>query len=345
MRSKIIYVTLSPCNYKGFEIMNRFDRAYRLHALLSNRRTPLSLKSIMEQLECSKSTADRDIENLRDNLQAPLEYSRDLNGYFYNQSSSKTPYELPGLWFSTEELHGLLICQQLLQNISPGILSLQIKSLQKRINNMLSKAHSPLPIVSDKIQFTSVGKRLQDDSQFKRIATALFCNQQVHIDYQPRGKDSQTSKRTLSPQKIIYHRDNWYLVAHCHNKNQLRLFSVDRINSAKSLEETAIKIADKKLQDFLNSSYGIFTGKATHMAILEFTKDRASWIADELWHSEQQGEWLKNGNFQLSIPFSDSRELVMDILKHGAEVKVTAPPFLQQIIKAQIKKMQGIYKK
>jgi predicted DNA-binding transcriptional regulator YafY len=323
--------------------MDRFDKIYRLHGLLSNRRTPVSLENIKEQLECSKATVTRTIETLRDYLNAPLEYNREANGYFYNQQSANKPYELPGLWFSSEELHGLLICQQILQNISPGILSEQINSLQQRINTMLSKENSPQPVIADKIQFTTVGRRLKDDSHFKRIATALFSNKQIHIQYQARGYDGEQSERIISAQKLIFYRDNWYLAAHCHNKNDLRIFSVDRVHSAHILDKTAQQIPNNQLQEFIQSSYGIFTGKAQYTAVLEFTKNRANWVADEQWHAEQQSQWLENGNYQLSIPFSDSRELIMDILKHGAEVKVIEPPFLLSLVEEEIKKMQKNY--
>ncbi len=323
--------------------MDRFDRIYRLHGLLSNRRLPIPLKEIMEQLECSKSTADRTIEDLRDYLNAPLEYKRSDNGYFYNQQTSVKPYELPGLWFSAEELHGLLICQQILQNISPGILSEQIESLQERINIMLNRENTPQPVVADKIYFATVGRRLKDDNHFKRIATALFSNKQMRIQYQARGGDGEHTERIISPQKLIYHRDNWYLAAHCHYRNELRMFSIDSVHSTQILEKSAQQIADEYLQDFLYASYGIFTGKAKHTAVLEFSKTRAMWVADEHWHPQQQGEWLENGHYQLSIPFSDSRELIMDILKHGAEVKVIAPKFLQNAVKQQIIAMRKNY--
>jgi predicted DNA-binding transcriptional regulator YafY len=247
------------------------------------------------------------------------------------------------LWFSAEELHGLLICQQILQNISPGILSEQIEGLQQRINKMLSRENSPQPIIADKIQFATVGRRLKEDSHFKRIATALFGNQQIHIQYQARGQDNINSERIISAQKLLFYRQNWYLAAYCHKRKALRVFSVDRVNSAQILDKTAQQIPEKQLQDFINASYGIFTGKAEHLAILEFTKDRANWVADEHWHPEQKTEWLANGNYQLSIPFSDSRELIMDILKHGAEVKVIAPQFLQAAMIEEINQMQKKY--
>ncbi|PPK76580.1 WYL domain-containing protein [Methylobacter tundripaludum] len=78
---------------------------------------------------------------------------------------------------------------------------------------------------------------------------------------------------------------------------------------------------------------------------MEFTKARAQWVADENWHPNQHGQWLDNGNYQLSIPFNGSRELIMDILKHGAEVEVKAPQFLLDGVRAQIGAMQKIYKK
>lgn len=323
--------------------MDRFDRIYHLHGLLKHRRTPISLEQIKQELECSKATATRTIETLRDHLNAPLEYSKEANGYLYNQHSSNKPYELPGLWFNAEELHGLLICQQILQNITPGILSEQIETLQQRINTMLSKENSPQPVIAEKIHFPTLGRRLKDDNHFKRIATALFSSKQISIHYCSRGDNNANSERIISAQKLIYYRDNWYIVAYCHNKQALRIFSIDRIKATQILPEKTKQLPERQLQDYIQSSYGIFTGQVQHIAVLEFSKQRASWVADELWHTEQQGEWLENGNYQLSIPYSDSRELIMDILKHGAEVKVISPVKLQNLVTDEIEKMKNNY--
>ncbi len=322
--------------------MDRFDRIYRLHSLLSNHRYPVALKKIQENLECSRATADRVIETLRDYLDAPLEYDRKANGYFYNQSSSCKRYELPGLWFNAEELHGLLICQQILQNITPGILSQQIASLEQRIAEMLSRENSPQPVLADKIYFPSIGRRLSDDGQFKRIATGLFSGRTLQIHYRSRG-DNVITKRTIFPQKLVYYRENWYLVAYCHYRNQLRLFAVDRIFAVQVQDNVIKVIPQKQLDEFIHASYGIFSGKAEQIAILEFSKERAKWVAEEHWHPEQQGKWLEDGRYQLSLPFSDSRELIMDILKHGSDVEVIAPGFLRQAVKDKIMAMKRIY--
>lgn len=94
--------------------MDRFDRIYRLHKLLTNRRIPIPLTDIMKELECAKATAARYIEDMRLYLDAPPAYDRKLNGYYYDQQHAEKPYQLPGLWFSAEELNGLLVCHQIL---------------------------------------------------------------------------------------------------------------------------------------------------------------------------------------------------------------------------------------
>jgi len=325
--------------------MDRFDRIYRLHNLLSNRRTPIPLTDIMNELECAKATAARYIEDMRRYLDAPLAYDRKLNGYYYDQQHAEKPYQLPGLWFSAEELNGLLICHQILQNISPGLLSQQISQLQQRINQLFKlQPHSPADI-SQKIKILSIGRRLKDDAQFKKIAASLFNGKRIDIHYTARGAYAAQTQRIISPQQLVYYRDNWYLAAHCHHRDQLRVFAVDNIDSAKILEQNVLLIEPELLEQFLTSSYGIFSGDAQHTAVLEFTQARAKWVADENWHPKQQGQWLDNGNYQLSIPFNDSRELIMDILKHGTEVEVKSPQFLVDGVREQIESMQKIYKK
>ena len=75
--------------------MDRFDRIYRLHNLLSTRRTPIPLTDIMKELECAKASATRYIDDMRTYLGAPLEYDRKLNGYYYDRQHADKPYQLP----------------------------------------------------------------------------------------------------------------------------------------------------------------------------------------------------------------------------------------------------------
>ena len=66
-------------------------------------------------------------------------------------------------------------------------------------------------------------------------------------------------------------------------------------------------------------------------------------MAEEQWHPQQEGRILADGSYELRIPYADPRELVMDILKHGAEVEVIAPPELRREVAQQLCKAAEKY--
>ncbi len=87
--------------------MDRFDRIFDLHRILSAARRPVPRTRIEEELECSRATAKRIIEAMRLYLNAPINYDRAANGYYYDTNDTGM-YELPGIWFSASELFALL---------------------------------------------------------------------------------------------------------------------------------------------------------------------------------------------------------------------------------------------
>ena len=100
---------------------------------------------------------------------------------------------------------------------------------------------------------------------------------------------------------------------------------------------------EKQLDAHYTNSYGIFAGKPKHTAVLRFTPERARWVADEHWHPQQQSNILADGSYELRIPYSDSRELVMDILKHGADVEVIEPEELRREVMEHLRQAAEKY--
>ena len=86
----------------------------------------------------------------------------------------------------------------------------------------------------------------------------------------------------------------------------------------------------------LESSYGIFSGKADKRARLRFTPKQARWVASEQWHPQQVSSFAKDGSYLLEFPYSNDGELIMDILKYGADVEVLGPAALRRKVKARL---------
>jgi predicted DNA-binding transcriptional regulator YafY len=321
--------------------MDKIDRIYALHKIFANARCPVARTKLEQELECSKSTVERLIGDMRLYFEAPIEYDRARNGYCYNNQKSGN-FELPGLWFNASELHALLAANQLLNNVQPGFLAEHIAPLQKRIDKILNKDTHSVKDITRRIRILQMGARRHNQHFFSNVATALLHRKQLHIHYHDRQKDRHT-QRAVSPQRLIHYRDNWYLDAYCHMREDLRSFSLDRMEKVQTLETTAKELSDQELDEYYADAYGIFAGFAKHTARLKFTPKAARWVTYEQWHPRQHGQYEIDGSYLLEIPYSDPRELIMDIMKYGADVEVVAPEPLRKQIAAQLQRARKLY--
>ncbi|HUX31495.1 MAG TPA: WYL domain-containing protein [Thiobacillus sp.] len=310
--------------------MSKLDEIYRLHRLLDGRRTGLPRAALIAEHGFSRSTLTRLIADLRDRLGAPLIHDSERGGYRYDTADGS--HALPGLWFTPAELHALVTLKHLLANLEPGLLDDHLRPLQTRIDKLLDSNHMGAGEANQRIRLLSIASRHKNPRHFQAVAHAVLQRHRLRIDYYNRERD-QTSRREISPQRLTHYRDNWYLDAWCHDKKGLRIFAVECIRTVEPLTKPAKAVAESTLNRELASSYGIFSGLPHAIAVLRFTAKRARWVAEEIWHPEQESRWLEDGRYELRLPYSDERELLMDILKYGAEVEVVAPEVLREAVR------------
>lgn len=324
--------------------MSGMERIYQIDSLLAGRKA-VPRQELQEKLGVSWATLKRDLAYLKDRLNAPIIFDRDLGGYRFETAAPRVgpQYELPGLWFSAEEIHALLTMQHLLASLDTGgLLGPHIKPLLARLTGLLGTADNPVEEVQRRIRIETVGTREFHLDQFQAVGSALLRRQRLVIRYHARGKN-ETTEREVSPQRLVHYRGNWYLDAWCHLRDQLRNFSVDAIARAEILDRRAKDVADKRLDQVLGAGYGIFSGDDVAWATLRFTPERARWVAAEKWHPAQQGRLLKDGSYELKLPYADDRELVMDILKYGADCTVLGPKPLRARVARELRRASDLY--
>ena len=325
--------------------MDRTERFYKIDQLITEYQV-VSFQALIETLEVSPATIKRDLEYLRNRLNAPITWDRKAGGYRYDKHDSATgsQFKLPGLWFNAAEIHALLTMQHLLATLDQGgLLGSHIQPLMARLNGLLSSADNTVEEVRKRVRIIGVGARHLQLHHFEQVGSALLRRKRLFITYRARGSN-QTTEREISPQRLVHYRDNWYLDAWCHLRRELRSFAVDSIIKAEIIEATAKSLAGKTLDETLGTGYGIFSGKKVQWAKLKFTPERARWVANEQWHPRQKGKFQADASYLLEIPYSDDRELVMDILKHGPEVEVLAPQKLRKRMSVLVQQTNQIYR-
>ena len=320
--------------------MKTLDRLQQLHRLFKSHRRPVSLAKLAERMECSEKTVRRAIDDLKDYFAAPLEYFIDGNGWQYVAQDGEQ-FELPGLWLTSGELQSLTLLLHVLENFGSGLLNQELAAVEKEIHKLLeARGISPSAFV-EHIKVLPLGNRHVPGKVFQAVGEALLERQQILIRY--KSYSHQLSTRTISPQTLVYYRENWYLDAWCHLRNDLRTFSLARVVSVVSNGEKAAEIAREQLQQHFTESYGIFAGKGKHTAKLRFYPEVAREIALQQWHPQQIGTW-DGDDYLLSFPYSDSRELIGDIMRHLPNVVVEAPVSLRRAIYNRLLGAMDLYK-
>lgn len=320
--------------------MDRTERFYRIDQLLNDERC-LSFEAIQAALGVSRATLRRDMQYLRDRLNAPIVYDRLGGGYRFARdearpaATSGPKYELPGLWFNASEIYALLMMQQLLNTVQPGLLGPHIAPLQSRLSALLGSQQNKPEDIEDRIRIVHTGQRAPEPANFELIATALLKRLRLKMQHWHRGRDEKTV-REISPQRLVFYRGNWYLDAWCHLRKDLRSFAVETLSDVALLDKPAKEVSAKVLDSRVQNGYGIFGGERSQWAQLRFTPARARWVASEQWHPEQRGSVLPDGSYQLDVPYSIETELVMDILRHMPEVEVIGPPALRDKVRAKL---------
>jgi predicted DNA-binding transcriptional regulator YafY len=170
--------------------MDRTERFYRIDQLLNEKKTvPFAL--LLEKLEVSPATIKRDLEYMRNRLNAPIVWDREAGGYrFAGREGGAAQYELPGLWFSAQEVHALLTMQHLLINLDTGgLLGPHIAPLLSRLQALLGTADDSTVEIHKRIRILGMASRRLALDHFAAVGSALLRRKRLLIAHYVRARD------------------------------------------------------------------------------------------------------------------------------------------------------------
>ncbi len=305
----------------------------------------INFQTLVQELEVSPATVKRDLAFLRDQLGCPIKYNRAEDVYRLESANGLGDrFEIPGLWLTQEEVLALLISHQLLAGLDPhGALARHVEPLLERIRLLLGDQEDQSMAVSQRLRVMPTSGRQADAHCFEAVCAALLRRKQLTFNYFTRSREQASSARLVSPQRMVHHRNTWYLDAWCHDRQALRRFSLDAITDAAVQEQPAIECAQDSVEECFDVGYGVYAGAELRHAHLVFSTWAAKWVVKERWHRDQTQRVLNDKRLELVVPYTDAAELKMDIMRYGAEVEVLGPPELRQDVALSLRRAANQY--
>ena len=316
--------------------MDRTERFYKIDQMLQSRGR-VKVREFLDELGISLATFKRDLEYMRSRLNAPIVWDRDQEAYRFEEGrAGKGPrYELPGLWFSPSEAQALLTLEHLVEGLEPALLGAHVKPLKARLAALLSVGDRSAEEVRKRIRVIPFGARRHEPRHFELIASAVLGRQRLTLVYWNRTKD-ETTTREVSPQRLVLYREQLvpgrvgppaqrpaHLRARCDARG------LDGAGEgARGPRRGARCGARERVRDLLGEE-GAVGDVAIHAGAGAVCGDGG--VA-----SEAAGRWEKDGSYVLEVPYSSEAELLMDVLKFGADVEVGAPSALRVEVRERL---------
>lgn len=316
-----------------------YERYYWFHGQIKTSHYP-NARGLAEKFEISQKQAQREIEFIRDRLDAPLFYNAGRKGYEYEDDG----YELPPVWFKEDELVSLCLALRLAATLPDHAFKNSLYNLLEKFLAFRFLDFSPgLEEIKEKVSVKNIEYYRVDEAIFHKVVDSLFRDQSLKISYHT-PHQHETTERIIQPLHLLCYMGSWHLIAFCTAKKDLRDFTLSRIQR---IEPSAGTVTAPRhvshVKDFIGKNFGVMIGRESIEVCLRFDPDVADWISEQIWHSGQEVARNEDGSICLRFPVADFREVRREILRYGASVEVLSPPELREEIKHEIQKMSKTY--
>ena len=176
-----------------------------------------------------------------------------------------------------------------------------------------------------------------------RISEATIHRKIIEIDYYTMSRKEET-RRKVAPYKIWFFDGAFYLVGNCGLREDIRIFALDRIKSLKLTDETFEMPEDFKVEDFMQTSFGVFHGEPQTVRI-RFAAEVAGYIGEKIWHKTQKIEPQKDGSIIFEAEVAGTEEIKFWLMTWGSRAEVLEPVALRDEMLAEAEAMLHTYQR
>lgn len=309
---------------------DQLSRQWRIIQTLITARQGKSASELAHTLECHSRTIYRDLEALQA-AGFPLYNQKHENRTVWSileagRHQMPIPLnltELMALYFSRNMLsvlEGTAIHDSLVSLFEKvkATLPRQYIDYLRKIEHSLTvgvKAHKPYRKFKDVLD---------------RVQEAVQNHQLIRIRYFTMSRQKMT-RRQIAPYQIWYFDETFYLIGHCYQRKEVRLFAIDRIEQIEICDTYFDPPQGFDAEQFMQASFGVFRGQPENVKI-HFSQKAAGYVAEKKWHPTQILTPQPDGSLVFSAQVAGIDEIKMWILKWGADAQVMAPESLRQAV-------------
>ncbi|MDQ6892035.1 MAG: WYL domain-containing protein [Acidobacteriota bacterium] len=314
-------------------------RLQTIHHEIKERKFP-NASSLAQELGVSSKTVQRDLDYLRDELEAPIEFDRGENGYAY----SRADYVLPFLPVDGRDLFSIGVAAQFLALFGGTPLGRDLKACYERLATLMPPAVRLRPeIVMERLALRNAAFRPVREETWEAVSEGLQRGRALQIQYHRPGAPPG-DPRIIRPYSFVLSGRDWMVLAEDRDAGQVKLFYLARIESARLTADPYTIPRDFDPDRFFRNTFGLFVGDAKPFRLrVRFSPEVSNEIRELTFHPEQKIENGTGGEATLEMPAQSIKEARRFVLAWGKDAVVLEPPALIDDVRAELHALDGAY--
>mgnify|MGYP006292301189 CR=1 FL=1 len=320
---------------------DQLGRQWQIIQLLVSARRGWSAADLARELEVNPRTVYRDLEALQV-AGFPL-YTEKVEGKNLWSVLDTVKHQVP-VPFSLPELMALYFGRDMLRVFQGTVFHDALDSLFHKVRTTLppesvnylerveQTLHVGLKPYKDYARFREMIQRAEEAAREQRT---------LEIVYYTMSRRRE-GRRRVDPYRIWFFNGTFYLIGHCHQRCEVRIFALDRIRMLSVSKERFEVPEDFDLEAFLRPSLGVFQGEPVRVRI-RFAPEAAGYIREKVWHESQAITPEEDGSVVFEAEVAGLEEVRFWVLGWGSLAEVLEPEALREAVRAEARALVERY--
>ncbi len=292
-------------------------------------------RTLAEKIGVTRRTIRRDIDYLRDQLNAPIEFDGVRNGYYYTEPTFRLPF--PQL--TQGEMLALYLSERMMRQFRGTPFERDLRQAIAKLSELLPDGVSVgLEATADFLSVLPAVQAEYDLEMFSAVMRAVVGRRRLKMVYWTASRNLTTS-RLFDPYELSLVDDGWYAFGYCHRATEIRMFAVQRVRSVSETGETFDRPAGFRAEDYMKGSFRGMRGEGSYDVVLRFGSRAAGWIREKQWHPSQTREEQPDGTLIVRFHVSELLNVRRWAMYWGADCEVMAPPELRELIMHEVRQI------
>jgi predicted DNA-binding transcriptional regulator YafY len=313
--------------------MNRTDRLLAI-VLELQRKGSRRAEDLATTFETSKRTIYRDIQALSESgvpvvSQPGVGYSL-VEGYF-----------LPPVSFSADEATMLLLGGDFVAQNFDAQYRGAAASASRKIEAVLSeRLRGEVENLRESIVFVAPTTLASGESAsfLPQLRRAIIERRTIRFDYHTRySQDGRAARNTreADPYAIIHYGDAWYLIGHCHLRQDIRNFRLDRMTRLRLLDRTFNRSPNFRLESPVDDQRNL-------KVVALFSHEAAPWVRESRSYYIDSMEEVADGVL-VTMRVRVENEIFQWLFSWGSHVRILEPESLRRRLMTEAGKILENY--